>query len=396
MLSQVLRARGGGPNVARFVFRYWRRCGTRRLFRFLRLTIVDNVLYGEMARRGVERRTGLRPALQLTLTPLAACNLHCLGCYAADYRGSDVLDEPTATRVIAEARALGIRSFAVLGGEPLLWDGLFPLLERNPDVFFTVVTNGLLLDAATARRLARAANAMPFLSIDGFRERNDEWRGVGVFDRVLAAMGHLRRARVAFGFGVTVTARNFDEVTSAAFLDFMVAQGAYYGAYSPWGPAGRNPGYDHMLAAPQVEELFARLDRLERTRPLLFHKEGHRDGTPLNPGCGAGRVVNVLPDGAVEPCNGIHFSAGNVHTLPLAQILRHPFYAALRACADASADRRCIGLYRTRDVIRLVGGDGVRPTNPDVPCQLRSLLEYLEARDRPGLLQGVPTVGARS
>jgi len=58
--------------------------------------------------------------------------------------------------------------------------------------FFLMYTNGTLIDAETAERLAEMGNLMPAIAVDGFEKRTDERRGRGVFQRILKAMAALR------------------------------------------------------------------------------------------------------------------------------------------------------------------------------------------------------------
>ena len=380
VLDSITKTIVGNNNAGLFLRRFHREYGTKKLITFLKNAVVENMVIGRYLRWKAERNFGFSPGLQITFSPLSKCNLTCAGCYADTDFYEEQLDPAIVSRVIKEGKRIGIRSFAIMGGEPFLWEGLFEVLEANPDVLITIVTNGTLIDDGMAKKLAEADNAFPFLSIDGFKERNDAWRGEGVYDRVVNAMACLKRHRVLFGFSVTVTTDNFDEVSSAEFIDFLMGKGAYYGAYSPWGPAGRNPGFGYMLTDGQVEYLFERLGMLEKTRPIFFHKEGHFDGTSLNCGCGAGRVVNILPDGSVEPCNAIHFSTGNVRSQSLLDILNHPFYKAIRNHADSDSGHRCVGLFRSQETLDIAIHSGAKPTNPHVPHRMQIVSNYLKAR----------------
>ncbi|MEK6744135.1 MAG: radical SAM protein [Nitrospirota bacterium] len=380
VLGSIANTIVGNKNAGLFLRRFRSEYGTRKLLAFLKRAVVENMLIGRHLRWKAERNYGFSPGLQITFTPLSKCNLTCAGCYAETYFNDEQLDPSVVSRVIDEGKRMGIRSFAILGGEPFLWNGLFEVLTSNPDVLITIVTNGTLIDDEVAQQLAEAENAFPFLSIDGFKDRNDAWRGEGVYDRVVSAMASLKRHRVLFGFSVTVTTDNFDEVSSAAFVDFLIEKGAYYGAYSPWGPAGRNPGFKYLLTDRQVEDLFERLGLLEKIRPIFFHKEGHYDGTSLNRGCGAGRVVNIMPDGSIAPCNAIHFSTGDVRVQSLADILNHPFLKAIRTHADSDPHHRCVGLFHAQETLDIARGSDAKPTNPQVPCRMQDVANYLKTR----------------
>jgi AdoMet-dependent heme synthase len=98
-------------------------------------------------------------------------------------------------RYIAEAEALGMRELYFTGGEPFLHPEILPLLETALAVApTTVLTNGTLIDAATADRLAALAAGSPYsleirVSLDGATaEDNDAIRGRGSFVQAMTAI----------------------------------------------------------------------------------------------------------------------------------------------------------------------------------------------------------------
>ena len=129
------------------------------------------------------------------------CNLQCTHCLNASGPREPWLPAMDADEVrsrIAEAAGLGVKEVYFTGGEPFLHPQILPLLgfalERAPT---TVLTNGTLVDAAMADRLAAlAAGARYSLEIrvsldDPDRARNDAIRGRGSFDRALRAIRRL-------------------------------------------------------------------------------------------------------------------------------------------------------------------------------------------------------------
>jgi len=93
--------------------------------------------------------------------------------------------------------------------------------EKHPDVLFMFYTNGTLIDEKTAQRIAALGNVTPAISVEGWHERTDERRGVGVFDKILAAMEQLRKAGVFFGISLTATRHNVEEILSEEFIDYF-------------------------------------------------------------------------------------------------------------------------------------------------------------------------------
>lgn len=129
------------------------------------------------------------------------CNLACRHCFNASgprdpWLGS--LDVATVRRYLAEAETLGVREIYFTGGEPFLHPQLFELLEAALAVApTTVLTNGTLIDEATADRLAGLAARSPYslemrVSVDApTAEENDAIRGRGSFAKALGAVRSL-------------------------------------------------------------------------------------------------------------------------------------------------------------------------------------------------------------
>jgi len=129
------------------------------------------------------------------------CNLSCTHCINASGPKDPwlaSLDAAEMRRFIEEAAALGVKEIYFTGGEPFLHPEIVPMLAFALTYApTTVLTNGTRIDAAMADALAGlAAGARYSLEIrvsldDPDRARNDAIRGVGAFDRALAALRRL-------------------------------------------------------------------------------------------------------------------------------------------------------------------------------------------------------------
>jgi hypothetical protein len=129
------------------------------------------------------------------------CNLQCVHCINASGPRDPWLAPLPAAQArafIDEAAALGVKEVYFTGGEPFMHPEILPLLafslERAPT---TVLTNGTLIDEATADALAAlAAGARYTLEVrvsldDPDPARNDAIRGAGAHRRALGAIRRL-------------------------------------------------------------------------------------------------------------------------------------------------------------------------------------------------------------
>ena len=129
----------------------------------------------------------------ILMDPTSACNLHCTGCWAAEYGHKLNLSYEDLDRIITQGKELGIYFYMYTGGEPLVRKAdIIKLCEKHYDCEFHAFTNGTLVDDAFCEEMQRVGNLSLSISLEGFEEVNDLRRGVGVYDKVMAAMDKLK------------------------------------------------------------------------------------------------------------------------------------------------------------------------------------------------------------
>jgi molybdenum cofactor biosynthesis enzyme MoaA len=134
------------------------------------------------------------------------CNIECRHCFISSSptnRLHELMTLDQVRRSLREAAALGVREYYFTGGEPFLNRELLEMLEetlrQGPA---TVLTNGLLITEAVARRLRALADGSEYsldlrVSIDGWdAATNDPIRGAGTFDRIMAGVARLAEAGI--------------------------------------------------------------------------------------------------------------------------------------------------------------------------------------------------------
>ena len=212
---------------------------------FLENFIIHATLSGSPKQEQVRQREGCNVPWAILLDPTSACNLHCTGCWAAEYGPRMRLDLGTMDSIIRQGKALGTHMYIYTGGEPLMRKAdLMTLCRRHPDCEFLAFTNGTLIDEAFCQEMLQVKNFVPAISLEGFSAANDSRRGQGVFDRVQQAMKLLRSHRLPFGISTCYTSQNCDDISSDLFFDRILQAGALFAWFfhyiCPWAP-GRCP-----------------------------------------------------------------------------------------------------------------------------------------------------------
>ncbi|MCE5207452.1 MAG: radical SAM protein [Chloroflexi bacterium] len=287
---------------------------------------------------------GMRSPSFLLISPGKACNLHCTGCYADSTDQPKALEWSIVDRAVEEAKTLwGDRFFVISGGEPFAYrsegKGIIDLIEKHSDCFFMAYTNATLINEEVSKRLAKAGNLLLCISVEGWRERTDERRGKGVYDKILETMSLLRRDGVPFGISLTGTRYNAEEILSEEFIDFFMQQGAIFGWLFQYMPIGRAYTLDLMVTPQQRTWMWHRSWDIVRQRRFFladFWNHGTAcDGCLSAGGHGAGGYFYIDWNGAVSPCVFLPYSPVNIRDVyarggDLNDIWKDPFFRSLR------------------------------------------------------------------
>ncbi len=298
------------------------------LSNFFNSWVVDGILLGRPKREKIAAELGVSIPSLILIDPTAACNLHCEGCWAGEYNKTDHLEPELFSRIIDEAKQLGIHWIVLSGGEPFCYPYLLDVVAQHPDSVFMSYTNGTLIDEKVADRLADLANFSPAFSLEGWRGQTDARRGAGTFDKVVRAMDFLRERGVFFGASVTSMRYNIQELFSDAFIEFLVEKGVTYIWSFHYIPIGRQPNVELMLTPEQRLWMLSRVQELRRKKPVLI-ADFWNDGDHTK-GCIAGgkHYFHINASGEVEPCAFVHFAVDNIRGKSLKEVLQNPLFKA--------------------------------------------------------------------
>lgn len=261
--------------------------------------------------------------------PTSACNLHCTGCWAAEYGNKLNLSYDEIDDIIKQGKEMGVYFYIYTGGEPLVRkDDLIRLCEKHDDCVFMAFTNGTLIDEAFADEMLRVKNFVPSISLEGSKEATDSRRGDGVYDKAVKAMELLREKKLLYGISCCYTSENYDPITSEAYWDMMIEMGAYFVWYFHYMPVGNDASVE-LMPNPEQRELVYRRIREQRARKPLFAMDFQNDAEFVG-GCIAGgkNYLHINANGDLDPCVFIHYSDSNIREKTILEALRSPLFMA--------------------------------------------------------------------
>ncbi len=267
----------------------------------------------------------------ILMDPTSACNLHCTGCWAADYGDKLSMDIGTLDSIIEQGKALGVFMYIYSGGEPLIRKkDILSLCEKHDDCMFLAFTNGTLIDEAFADEMLRVKNFIPAISVEGFEDETDLRRGAGTYRKVIRAMDILREKRLAFGFSACYHSKNTESMGSEEFIDEMLKKGCKFGWFFTYMPVGVNAVPELLATADQREYMYHQIRKFRETKPL-FTMDFWNDGEFVN-GCIAGGrcYLHINANGDIEPCAFIHYADSNIHEKTLLDALKSPLFMQYR------------------------------------------------------------------
>lgn len=259
----------------------------------------------------------------ILMDPTSACNLHCTGCWAAEYGNQMNLTYTELDGIVEQGMALGTYVYLFTGGEPLVRKkDLIRLCEAHPDCVFSSFTNGTLIDGEFADEMLRVKNFIPAISIEGFEAATDSRRGSGTYQKIIRAMEILRQKKLPFGISCCYTSANAEVIGSEEYFDYMVDLGAKFAWFFTYMPVGKGAVTGLMATAQQREMMYHRIREYRKTKPL-FTIDFWNDGEYVG-GCIAGgrSYCHINANGDIEPCAFMHYSDSNIREKTLLEAYR--------------------------------------------------------------------------
>ena len=312
----------------------------------------------------------------ILLDPTSACNLHCTGCWAAEYGNRLNLSYDEIDDIIRQGKELGIYLYIYTGGEPLVRkNDLIRLCEKHSDCVFLCFTNATLIDEAFADEMLRVGNFVPAISLEGFEEATDGRRGNGVYKKVMDALEILRSKKLIYGISSCYTSANYESITSEEYLDKVIEMGAWFIWYFHYMPVGNDAAPELMPTSAQRKGTYDRIRRYRAEKPL-FAMDFQNDAEYVG-GCIAGgrRYLHINANGDIDPCVFVHYSDSNIREKTLLEALRSPMMMAYhqRQPFNKNMLRPCPMLENPEKLREMVSCAGAHSTDLQSPESVEHL-----------------------
>ena len=337
---------------------------------FFRNFILNASLIGSATQEEVAARENCNVPWAILLDPTSACNMHCTGCWAAEYGNRLNLSLEELDSIVTQGKKLGTYMYIFTGGEPLVRKkDIIALCEKHADCEFLSFTNGTLIDEAFCQDMLRVKNFVPAISLEGFQEANDGRRGEGVYGKVRHAMELLKEHRLPFGISTCYTSRNYKDVSSEEFYDMIIEAGALFIWFFHYMPVGSGAAVELLPTPEQRTQMYERIRAMRSTKPI-FAMDFQNDAEYVG-GCIAGgrRYLHINARGDVEPCVFIHYSNANIREHTLLEALKSPIFMAYHDGQPFNKNmlRPCPMLENPEKLRAMVRETGAKSTDYESP-----------------------------
>ncbi len=249
-----------------------------------------------------------------------ACNLNCPFCYEKEERRKfPARPFEEFLRVVDELEEMKVFSVTLCGGEPFAHPRCFELIDRiaRAPMRFSLLSNGTLIDHATAHRLAATGRCRQVqLSLDGMREFHDALRGQGSFDATVAAIRYLQEENIRVVVNTVFSSSNYRNMLDTARFLEKLGVAAYrichvhdHSAKLPEETALPSPeqlAYVIADIAPHLDELphmsvSSTPRRMYQTIVAAPPEKTHSNQRCETPW----RALSIRPDGAIFCCENL-------------------------------------------------------------------------------------------
>lgn len=318
----------------------------RLVWKFVRNMGIRGTMSVLKFKRRLKRGEYFPPFLYVSV--INSCNLRCQGCWVDVAAKQQTIDLQAMSKLITEAKEMGNAFFGIVGGEPFMHPELLEIFEAHPDCYFQVFTNGHFITDEVAKRLRKAGNVTPLISVEGTEIVSDERRGrEGVLSHTMQGIQNCLNNKLLTGVCTSVCKTNIDELVTEEWTDRLIEMGVFYTWFHIYRPMGPDASPELCLTPEQQLRVREFVVEMRAKKPIAIvdaYYDG--EGKALCPAA-TGISHHINPWGDIEPCPIIQFATDSIHdeTKTLKEKFASKYLSDFRKLAS-STTRGCIVLER--------------------------------------------------
>ncbi|MEE9584646.1 MAG: radical SAM protein [Candidatus Brocadiales bacterium] len=299
------------------------------------------------------------------------CQCQCIHCSADPFKDStrEELSVDEIKKVVDGALDLGASLIIYVGGEPMLREDLYELIEYvdKSKAVVMIFTNGLLLTEENVKRLKEAGLFSLNISIDHSESvMHDEFRKVvGCYERAFEGASRARQVGILTGISTYATHENLRDGHLERLLQIANKEGFSEVTIFDCIPSGRFLKDASKILTPAERKAVIALAKKYYETPMGVNAMALIN-SPMGVGCyGAHSQFYMTAYGDINPCDFNPINFGNVRDKPIQTIWKkmvtHPdFNRRFPSCRMQSK------AYRKKYIDPL-------PTNPKLPVPIESI-----------------------
>lgn len=282
-------------------------CSPRLIWKFMYNFGWRNIVnINKFAKRQKENKPFFPAFIMISVTE--SCNLSCTGCWITS-NSNKSLSLEQLDGIITESKQKGSYFFGILGGEPLMYKGLFEIIQKHHDCYFQLFTNGTLLTDKVAMKIKKLGNITPLISIEGLKAESASRRGLeNVYEDSLAGVRACKKAKLIFGVAASICKSNYSDLVNREYIEMLAKEGVHYLWYYLYRPVGTNPNSSNVLERDEILEFRKFIVEQRKNAPLfIIETYWDGDGKALCPAA-TGMSHHISPSGAIEFCPPIQMA----------------------------------------------------------------------------------------
>ena len=274
------------------------------------------------------------------------CNLKCQHCYinATHTELKNELNTDEAKELIDQIVQVSRPLLILSGGEPLLRNDVYEIIRYGNEkgLRMGLGSNGGLIDAEAARKLAGAGVATVSISLDShIPAQHDEFRGVaGSWQKAIGAVKALRDNDILVQVNTTLTQQNYSQIDDIVTLSEQFGVENFHLFFLvPTGRGAKITDISPAMYENMIKTTFSKVSKHKlNVRPscapqfMRIAKDMGLDMRQWIRGCIAGMYYcRIYPNGDVTPCPYLPVKLGNIREQSFKEIwFNSPIFKAIR------------------------------------------------------------------